>query len=320
MGVGFNDLHPQQPPSLIFFNACMVLERTTCAADVPSQSQRNKLQELGGVVSCVVTAPSALLCLFLLFCFALLRFYSHHHPALRTSPPASGNLIHQKDGIQRCTCTHPRITDLPTSYLHCCSTAARRRKSMPLHKARERQRASHPGPDRRRRTHHNHLVRLPAAGTPNTRSSTPPSPRTCRAWMTHHVTSPRGRPWPCAAGRRPKKERTFPRPWAGRGSHALSQAKKKTAAAAGDWCMLHSARTHRGRGGRKEEGGTAEKRKRPLHGVSRSRGRSNSMHSDGVWCGVIPAGRGASRAPTTPQNAVDDVLPIFLWIKQIIYK
>lgn len=55
----------------------------------------------------------------------------------------------------------------------------------------------------------------------------PPSPRTCRAWMTHHVTSPRGRPWPCAAGRRPKKERTFPRPWAGRGSHALSQAKKK---------------------------------------------------------------------------------------------
>lgn len=96
--------------------------------------------------------------------------------------------------------------------------------------------------------------------------------------------------------------------------------KKKTAAAAGDWCMLHSARTHRGRGGRKEEGGTAEKRKRPLHGVSRSRGRSNSMHSDGVWCGVIPAGRGASRAPTTPQNAVDDVLPIFLWIKQIIYK
>lgn len=191
MGVGFNDLHPQQPPSLIFFNACMVLERTTCAADVPSQSQRNKLQELGGVVSCVVTAPSALLCLFLLFCFALLRFYSHHHPALRTSPPASGNLIHQKDGIQRCTCTHPRITDLPTSYLHCCSTAARRRKSMPLHKARERQRASHPGPDRRRRTHHNHLVRLPAAGTPNTRSSTPPLPPyvPCMDDAPRHVTT-----------------------------------------------------------------------------------------------------------------------------------
>lgn len=253
MGVGFNDLHPQQPPSLIFFNACMVLERTTCAADVPSQSQRNKLQELGGVVSCVVTAPSALLCLFLLFCFALLRFYSHHHPALRTSPPASGNLIHQKDGIQRCTCTHPRITDLPTSYLHCCSTAARRRKSMPLHKARERQRASHPGPDRRRRTHHNHLVRLPAAGTPNTRSSTPPSPRTCRAWMTHHVTSPRGRPWPCAAGRRPKKERTFPRPWAGRGSHALSQAKKKQRRllVTGACCTV---RAH-------TEGGAAEKKR-----------------------------------------------------------
>jgi hypothetical protein len=137
MGVGFNDLQPQSsppppPPPLFlmrtwYWNGLRVCSRRT----ISSQSQRNKSL----VASCRVLLRLHRLCFaFFCFCFALLRFYSHHHPALRTSPPASGNLIHQKDGIQRCTCTHPRITDLPTSYLHCCSTAARRRKSMPAQK------------------------------------------------------------------------------------------------------------------------------------------------------------------------------------------
>jgi hypothetical protein len=132
----------------------------------------------------------------------------------------------------------------PTYLLATCTVAAPPLAGVKacLHKS-TRELASHPGPDRRRRTHHDHLVRLPAASCcrrrgHRTRAQAPPHPppRTCRAWMTHHVTSPRGRPWPCAAGRRPKKERTFPRPWGEAATHVLRQKKKKKSSGGGGCC------------------------------------------------------------------------------------